>query len=409
MNLADIALEKLLSVEEQLLELESVEYPHETSKDALKVIVKSVRDRKEALSNQPPEFLHAGWAEEVTLLVVDVLEYLGLIVNSASVRNSFEVHAPLYSMAKKLIGPDVRLILTFEWNYIPFTYPQNIALLPEFIVIGLPASEAGNALIIPSAGHELGHSIWRNGDYDHLFGSALQDHIKNGLRGEYLEKLKEFHPDVHDLDDYNNRYVWESAYEWSLGQTQELFCDVVGLFIFGESYLRAFEYLLAPQLTTTRSEAYPKLRTRANLLGKAASSVGLGDFHNFLKNFQDESTNNTGWILILENLADNAAIAVFDEMVLAAVEYCRGRDFSPPIQDDWNDVCAAFKDRTPLFGAAGLPHVINAAWQLYLDADFVPTNICGGKRRLAVLNELVLKTIEMLEISELLHESAAPC
>jgi hypothetical protein len=38
---------------------------------------------------------------------------------------------------------------------------------------------------------------------------------------------------------------------------EELFCDLAGLALFGESYLHAFQYLLSPSIGFSRSEEYP--------------------------------------------------------------------------------------------------------------------------------------------------------
>jgi hypothetical protein len=71
------------------------------------------------------------------------------------------MYVPFLDICKSLVGDKARLILSSEWEYVPYTYPQNLNELPEFIVIGLPASESDNILVFPAAGHELGHSLWR--------------------------------------------------------------------------------------------------------------------------------------------------------------------------------------------------------------------------------------------------------
>ena len=58
---------------------------------------------------------------------------------------------------------ETRLILSSEWDYSPFMYDQ-ITDLPSFVFIGLPACESANPLLLPLAGHELGHSVWVKND-----------------------------------------------------------------------------------------------------------------------------------------------------------------------------------------------------------------------------------------------------
>ena len=61
--------------------------------------------------------------------------------------------------------------------------------------------------------------------------------------------------------------LYESAEVWLTSQAMETFCDFIGLRIFGVSFLRAFAYLLAPNLSGLRSESYPNMVPRAaNLL-----------------------------------------------------------------------------------------------------------------------------------------------
>jgi hypothetical protein len=80
---------------------------------------------------------------------------LRFVLRSTNVRNAFELFDPLLRMSQKLIGKDTKLILSSEWSFSPFTYVGVFPELPGFVFIGIPASESGNALIIPAAGHEL--------------------------------------------------------------------------------------------------------------------------------------------------------------------------------------------------------------------------------------------------------------
>src|SRR5258708_1445850 len=106
--------------------------------------------------------------------VFSFMPFLGFILRSTNVRNSFELYRPLLQLAKTLLvqgsapgeSQDPRLILSSEWDYCPYTYTEmdddtGRDYLQNFVLIGLPASEAENPLLVPLAGHELGHSVWR--------------------------------------------------------------------------------------------------------------------------------------------------------------------------------------------------------------------------------------------------------
>jgi hypothetical protein len=78
------------------------------------------------------------------------------------VRNAFELLDPLQSIVDEVLQGRPELLLSSEWDYVPFAYPQSLDDLRSFVLIGLPASEAASALLLPLAGHEIGHAVWRN-------------------------------------------------------------------------------------------------------------------------------------------------------------------------------------------------------------------------------------------------------
>jgi hypothetical protein len=73
---------------------------------------------------------------------------LGFLLRATNVRNAFEVYDPLLQLSKKVCGSDAKLILSSEWSFSPLTYPAVFPDLPDLIFIGLPATEAGNALML---------------------------------------------------------------------------------------------------------------------------------------------------------------------------------------------------------------------------------------------------------------------
>jgi hypothetical protein len=88
----------------------------------------------------------------------------GFLVRSTNVRNAFELYRPLLRLARDLLEPTVtpdqrrtRLVLSSEWEYSPLSYSE-LPDLPGVVLIGLPAPESSNPLLVPLAGHELGHS-----------------------------------------------------------------------------------------------------------------------------------------------------------------------------------------------------------------------------------------------------------
>src|SRR3546814_3823673 len=69
---------------------------------------------------------------------------------------------PIKRLVETAVSPDARLIMSSEWKFVPFTYPMTLDWLPGFALVGGPAPESDNVLIVPLAGHERGHSAWRS-------------------------------------------------------------------------------------------------------------------------------------------------------------------------------------------------------------------------------------------------------
>src|SRR6185437_1729082 len=62
---------------------------------------------------------------------------------------------------------------------------------------------------------------------------------------------------------------------YSLLQCEEAFCDFLGLRLFGESYLQAQAYMLAPNWPGERPLHYPSERQRAEYLVHVATAAGI--------------------------------------------------------------------------------------------------------------------------------------
>jgi hypothetical protein len=138
-------------------------FPHGDSAYAVKQLLGQLDLVRNKLRAAETDQLVKAAQLQAAVIISDVLETLGIIANSANVRNAFEVHGPVLELARMLLeNVDVRLILTFEWKYMPYALPVIPGdMIKDIVVIGLPASEASNALVLPMVGHELGHLLWR--------------------------------------------------------------------------------------------------------------------------------------------------------------------------------------------------------------------------------------------------------
>ena len=211
------------------------------------------------------------------------LPLLGFILRSTDVRNAFEVFGPLLRLARQVLEPEVeeakritRLLLSSEWYYSPFTY-HTIPNLLGFVFIGFPAPEVENPLVIPLAGHELGHSVWRRDGLDGTYSGLISKEIVDIITKRWADYEALFHPPFAPSELTTNLFAvesWQPSLEWGLRQAEESFCDYLGLAMFRESFLRAFAYLLSPSFGSSRVVYYPPLKLRAERLTHAAQRAG---------------------------------------------------------------------------------------------------------------------------------------
>ena len=201
----------------------------------------------------------------------------GIILRSTHTRNSFEVFDPLLRVAKDLIGSETMLILSSEWEFSPFADPQYISDITDYIFVGLPVMESNNSLVVPLAGHELGHAIWRSHTdvrirfdfyealvHEMVVSAGAWPSFLNGLTEDKIRSGVETAP--------WGRFASLAAERIC----EEIFCDCVGVRLFGESYLHAFLYLTAPHVGGTDLGCYPGWRERARYMWYAHRRLGLG-------------------------------------------------------------------------------------------------------------------------------------
>src|ERR1700733_2146910 len=164
MDHVDYTIQKLRLVLDQIRSLSDSEFPHPDPQEALDLLRKLFDgdiDRIAKAVAGGVEATKVAACAQASSHIARFLPILGFCLRSTNVRNSFELFVPLLQLARQLLGRrDAKLILSSEWEFSPFTYPPVFSQLPNFVLIGLPASESGNALIIPLSGHELGHSVW---------------------------------------------------------------------------------------------------------------------------------------------------------------------------------------------------------------------------------------------------------
>lgn len=357
-------------------------------------------------------------------------DVIGIILRSTNPRNSFEVYDPMLRLAKRLLGTDTTLVLSSEWGFVPFANPSVFAGLPNCVVVGLPVMEAANALVTPLAGHELGHAVWQA----KKLSEETAEGRENALREVFLKRWEKFrhYTEVDSKDIMESRL---KTYEWGLiplaaleKVCQEVFCDMLGVRIFGMGYLYAFEYLAAPSLGKTDLQEYPTLDARARYLADAMERVVEAEQNDRGRGTTKDAPAANGWPRLAgyaERFSKEARsdLEDYEKFLLDSAHQACG-SLVPQLRDRAAEVCGADGEplkvpRPTLSGATtalgrfetGLPAVadladlVNAGWLRYLDPSFwsdVPPWESGQFR---LLNELVFKSLDVTEFMRRLEDA----
>ncbi len=326
---------------------------------------------------------------------------LGIIVRSSSVRNAFEFYHPFLSLSRKLLDVNCHLILSSEWDYIPFTFPQTIQDLPNFVIIGLPASESDNVLIFPAAGHELGHSIWRKEELRKKLSSQVKEEVLSSYK-DSLARFEKLFPEHKSVDLENDLFAQNLISDstlYSLLHCEEVFADAIGLLIFGTSYLHAYEYLLSPTLGGDRSTDYPENRQRAKILREFSELLGIEVSTLYELSFTEDQGIQNPYERFILDMADVATLHLLPQVLQAAKTHVISRGVLTPDRQTVKDVLRFFERGVPFSKQVGIGSLISAAWA-YFGNGHTTGEKNLGRDKVDLINDLVLKSAEIAEYAE---------
>lgn len=379
----------------QVDDLLASSFPHPDARSALEHIAADFRRRSAMFSAMPPSTVPEVVDEVCTNLSLAVKKYtpvLGFILRSTNVRNAFELHFPLSEHVRRVVDADARLILSSEWDFEPLTYPQNIECLPDHVLIGVPATESNNVLIMPLAGHEIGHSVWRK----HGFRDPVKAELATALKA-----ARDADPEADAAlraSLVQARFTETEMTDWcmahGLRQLEELFCDACGVWIFGTAYLYAFDYFLAPG-GYSRAPYYPAEDQRIRYLRRAIEVCGVsGPFPDVERwGAVSETLPVMGQQML--RLTDDAVARCAETVLQMANERFASSGVAAPAEQEIERVLTAFKKKQPDALGAGLGAIVTAGWQYLVAAGGLAAPEQQGQY--AMLNELMLKSIEVYE------------
>jgi hypothetical protein len=336
-------------------------------------------------------------ANIVNIKIYQTLPILGFILRSTNVRNAFELLDPLQHLADAVLQGRPQLLLSCEWDYVPFAYPQSLEDLRSFVLIGLPASEAATALLIPLAGHELGHAVWRNRGVGGSAIGILQDRCEQSFRNNMPEFNKYF-PEYDAADIVYREVLPETivkTVEYAVFQAEEIFCDMFAYAVFGESYLHAFSYILAPGSGRSRTSMYPSYSMRISVLKDVAAKEGVHLPGTDALDFIDERPRQNPRDRFIARMAEKSVTELISELWQNLTSLLSAGTVPRPNPTLSARHLREFRIGIPAHQPVCLGDIINAGWAYYGELQSLSESEIAVKTD--YLNEMVLKTIEVLE------------
>lgn len=391
---------------QEILRLKHYEFPYPHIKQALDALERVFRERRHKLDAITPVStpLVAKTACQQSLsYLFRFTPYLGFIVRSTNVRNAFELYPPLMRMARKALGQKTKLLLSSEWDYSPFVYLPQKELI-DFVIIGVPAFESANALLIPLAGHELGHSIWKQQLLESKFNQKLENAVLDAIRNVYWTEFESHCSQATKANltsDIFVRAAWLPILEIASLQLEELYCDVMGVRMFGDSYLHAFAYLLAPGLPSEQSIDYPEISKRVDCLVNAAAELKINAPIDYADLFQPQPLPSNPVYELYAAVAGEASQGLAKELIGEVESFCASKNIPEVTENEVARIADDFSRLMPCEGRSSLPDIICAGWRIHLDPSaWAAIPHLQRVDHLGVLNDLVLKSCEVAEYEE---------
>lgn len=413
MDVVENAKRKLQSVVNLVKALNSGDFPHNDSRDVLKELDGILQSQFEALMN-----LHEDSDKDsvntlckaITYKIFQIYPFLGFILRSTNVRNSFELHGPFLRLVQQAFGPNAKLVISSEWEFSPFTFQKPTDLgISDSVFIGIPASETSNGLSIPLAGHEFGHNLWQYLDCEREFKKSLSNSIVEHIKTKEWNEFNKYFSDNKNIEDLNDISVisyWMPILQYGLRQCEELFCDFIGLLIFRNAYLEAFAYLLAPGLPGSRKFYYPDMRVRADYLVVIAKRYNFDTPDGYEEMFDADTPLKDGFESFLLRIADEVVKTHVEQLGDHASKIVMNNYLDHYSEDEVNIALEAFRLGVPIVDKSSLSSIVNAAWIFKKEGmqaweNRYPSIYEDDSRKSAMLSDLIYKSIEVLEIQEL--------
>jgi hypothetical protein len=407
-------LRALLAEIEQIAESQ---FPYPDCRDAAKELHRHLSELLVGLEIAEGEEVKVPAYESARRAVLKYLPLLGFLRNSLEVRIPFEIYGPLLRIAARILEEDdvdfkhrrSRLVLSYAWDYSPFI-DTRFDCLPHFMLIGLPAHESDNPLLVPLSGHEIGHMVWNEKIDKKSYWSHLSNEIDKAVNSQDLsDSFNQIVTIIAETEDLTSEQATErltdDAIRVAYYQAMETFCDFMGLRIFGESYLHSFQYLLGGEFQLERALGYPNLPNRVANLTIAAANYGIPVPPEYQQGFADsgEPDMSSSNRLLFIRLPDKALTDVLVQRLAneaSTLFLAAGIEASSEAGKKY--VVDSFKRLVPATGCRSLADILNGAWWIANGYDILEEIHQENGDREKILRELVLKNIEVYEYEQII-------
>lgn len=406
---------RVSAILDEIERLKQSEFPYVHPRDALDILEKRFKWHRSVLGKASDTTenaeVHNACRECLRELHIYV-PILGFVLRATNVRNAFEVYGPLQRLAHRIIGRDTKLIVSSEWEFSPYVY-RAITELSGFVLIGMPAPESSNPLLVPLAGHEMGHSIWEHEGLSERYDKKIEEGILTELTTNRWQEYHKLYPQ-YSVEDVKGGHMLapltvRPAYTWAQLQIEEMFCDFLGVRLFAESFLHAFAYLLSPGASGQRSLRYPNIARRVSQLVRASKDLGVDVPEDYESIFEKESEPTEPTTALLVSLADTVSASFVQELIALAKEFADTKRSPGRDAEKVKSITESFRAWVvPIKEPSSLVDIVNAGWECNMDQHLwenVP-QIRGlseedtKKNRNRILHDIVLKSMEISEVYE---------
>jgi hypothetical protein len=179
----------------------------------------------------------------------------------------------------------------------------------------------------------------------------------------------------------------------SARQLEEVFCDCVGVWLFGESYLLSFRYLLAPDSMTRQSDSYPPNRRRAEFSLKASENFGDRvdvDHAEFFRQIESSREQKV-------EFADEVTERLVPNVIAAVRDFFGNKSLSRPTAAATKICEESLRSLRPVAGYDSIANVLNGAWNIRRSLTDLVIPGVKDERKVDILNDLVLKGFKVME------------